>query len=62
MVEAPALLSELLATHFEWLAVYPEGRTFPLRVDEIEIDEAPAKTLIGMHGENGFRTWRVHDI
>ena len=62
MVEAPASLTDLLATHFEWLAVYSEGRTFPLRIDEIEIDESPAKTLIGMHGENGFRTWRVHNV
>lgn len=35
---------------------------FPLRRDEIELDESPSKTLIGMHGENGFRTWRVHDV
>ena len=62
MVEAPASLTDLLATHFEWLAVYSEGRTFPLRLDEIEVDESPAKTLLGMHGENGFRTWRVHDV
>ena len=62
MVEAPASLTDLLATHFEWLAVYSEGRTFPLRLDEIEVDESPAKTFIGMHGENGFRTWRVHNV
>jgi hypothetical protein len=62
MVETPASLAELLSTHFEWLAVYSGGRTFPLRLDEIEIDESPARTLIGMHGENGFRTWRVHDV
>ena len=55
-------LAELLATHFEWLAVYSEGRTFPLRGDEIEIDESPEKTFIGLHGEKGFRTWRVHDV
>src|SRR5690606_7997641 len=62
MVAALPSLSELVATHFEWLAVYSEGRTFPLRVDEIEIDQSPDRTLIGMHGERGFRTWRVHDI
>ncbi len=55
-------LSELLATHFEWLAIYSEGRTFPLRADEMEIDESPQKTFIGLHGEKGFRTWRVHEI
>lgn len=62
MVDAPTSLADLLATHFEWLAVYSEGRTFPVRRDEIEIDESPAKTLIGLHGEKGFRTWRVHDV
>ncbi len=59
MVES---LAELLATHFEWLAIYSEGRAFPLRSDEIEVDESPNKTLIGLHGEKGFGTWRVHDI
>ena len=62
MVDAPTSLSDLLATHFEWLAVYSEGRMFPLRRDEIEIDESPAKTLIGLHGEKGFCIWRVHDL
>lgn len=62
MVDVPASLADLLATHFEWLAVYPEGRTFPLRRDEIEIDESSARTLISLHGEKGFRTWRVHDV
>lgn len=55
-------LAELVATHFEWLAIYSEGRAFPLRADEIEIDESPDKTFIGLHGEKGFGTWRVHDI
>lgn len=62
MVDAPATLADLLSTHFEWLAVYPEGRMFPLRRDEIELDESLSKTLIGMHGEKGFLTWRVHDV
>ena len=53
-------VSEALSAHFEWLAVYAEGRTFPLRVDEIELDESNGRTLIGMHGEKGWRTWRVH--
>jgi hypothetical protein len=62
MVDAPASLADLLASHFEWLAVYSEGRTFPLRVDEIEVDESSDKILIGLHGEKGFCTWRVHDV
>ncbi len=58
--ETPASISEALQTHFEWLAVYAEGRAFPLRVDEIEVEESPGRTLIGMHGDKGWRTWRVH--
>lgn len=62
MVETVPILSELLDAHFEWLAVYSEGRAFPLRVDEIEIDESPEKVFIGLHGDRGFRTWRVHQV
>lgn len=62
MVETPTPLSEILASHFEWLAVYAEGRTFPLRLDELEIEETSEKTLIGLHGEKGYRTWRVNDL
>ena len=58
--ETPASISEALQTHFEWLAVYSEGRAFPLRVDEIELEESPGRTLIGMHSDKGWRTWRVH--
>ena len=60
--ETPASISEVLQTHFEWLAVYAEGRAFPLRVDEIEVEELPGRTLIGMHGDKGWRTWRVHSL
>jgi len=60
MVDPAEPLTDLISTHFEWLAVYSEGRAFPLRADEIEIDESPSKTLIGLHGEKGFSTWRVH--
>ena len=58
--ESPASISEALQTHFEWLAVFAEGQAFPLRVDEIELEESPGRTLIGMHGDKGWRTWRVH--
>ena len=58
--EIPASISDALRTHLEWLAVYEEGRTFPLLADEIEVEESPGRTLIGMHGDKGWRTWRVH--
>jgi hypothetical protein len=59
MVDPPGTLREQLETHFEWLAVYAEGRTFPLLLDEIELEENGQKTLIGLQGDKGFRTWRV---
>ena len=62
MVESPTSLSELIGAHFEWLAVSSEGRTFPLRVDEIEIEESHEKVFISLHGDKGFRTWRVNDF
>lgn len=55
-------LNSTLETHFEWLAVYTEGRTFPLRRDEIECEDSNGKTLIGLHSEKGFRRWRVNAI
>lgn len=55
-------LHAALESHFEWLAVYAEGRTFPLRRDEIELENTAGKTLIGLHGDKGFRTWRVNGI
>lgn len=58
--ETPASLSEALGTHFEWLAVYEEGRAFPLRLDEIEVESSNGRTLIGMHGDKGWKMWRVN--
>lgn len=55
-------LRQIIDAHFEWLAVHPEGRTFPLQKDEIEIDQTDAKLLIGMPSENGFRNWRVEEF
>ena len=59
MVDTPGTLKKKLEAHFEWLAVYAEGRTFPLLLDEIELEENGQKTLIGLQGDKGFRTWRV---
>src|SRR5687768_4937168 len=58
--DIPASISDALGTHLEWLAVYAEGRTFPLLAEEIEVEESPGRTMIGMHGDKGWRTWRVH--
>jgi len=64
MVTADDLLTTLrqaFESHFEWLAVYPEGRTFPLRLDEIEIAVENEKLLVGMPGDRGFRRWRIRN-
>src|SRR5688500_15121418 len=58
--DSPASIPDALRTHLEWLAVYAEGRTFPLLAEEIEVEETLGRTLIGMHGDKGWRTWRVH--
>lgn len=52
-------LSEAVGQSFEWLVIEPEGRTFPLRRDEIEITAANGRTLFGFVGARGFRNWRV---
>ena len=58
--DSPASISDALGTHLEWLAIYAEGHTFPLLAEEIEVEESPGRTLIGMHGDKGWRTWRVN--
>jgi hypothetical protein len=59
--ESLTALRETIETHFEWLVVYSEGRTFPLQLNEIEIDDVNEKILLGMPGDKGFRKWRVRD-
>ncbi len=52
-------ISQILDTHFEWLAVRENGRTLPLRRDEIEIEESPDRTLIGFVDDGGFSFRRI---
>ena len=52
-------LRELIDSNFEWLLIRENGRTFPLRRTEIEIVEEPARTLVEVLGEEGFRALRV---
>jgi hypothetical protein len=58
-MEEPDGLSTLIAEHFEWLAVRENGRTLPLRRDEIEIVDDGRKTLFGFVDEKGFSKRRV---
>lgn len=65
MVEPKKLAAQLrrsLDSCIEWLAVYPEGRTFPMRSDEIEIEDSNGRLIAGMPGEKGFRRFRVLNV
>lgn len=55
-------LRESINKYLEWLAIFPEGRGFPLRSDEIELELSNGRLLAGIPGEKGFRTWRVIDV
>lgn len=61
MVDLPTL-EEKLRSHFEWLAVRENGRTMPLRVDEIELDADAARPRIGFVWETGFVTMRIAEF
>jgi hypothetical protein len=61
-MEEPDGLSALIATHFEWLAIRENGRTLPLRRDEIEITDDGRKTLFGFVEEKGFLMRRVVSV
>lgn len=52
-------LTELLGSHFEWLAVRENGRTLPLRSDEIDIVSENGRTLFGFVDEKGFAMRRI---
>lgn len=65
MVTTDELLSRLQVSidkYFEWLVVYPEGRSFPLQANEIEIKDTGGRVVIGVPGEKGFRSWRVLQV
>ncbi len=49
-------LRAALSSHFEWLAVRENGRTYQLRADEIEINGSNGRTRIGIIGDNGYRS------
>lgn len=52
-------LRERLDSGFEWLAVRENGRTVPLRRDEIELESVNGSSRIGFTCDDGFRIWRV---
>lgn len=62
MVDADELAGELRAridSHFEWLLVRPNGGTFPLRRDEIEISSEEGKALLTVLDDAGIGVSRI---
>ncbi len=58
-METADQLNDLLTTHFEWLIVRENGRTIPVRRDELEITGGNGKTLLGFFDDAGFGVSRV---
>ena len=52
----------LIDTHFEWLVVREEGRSFPITQAEITIDHSGDKILLGIPDDRGFLSWRVNSF
>lgn len=61
-VEARPDLSALVNNHVEWLLVRENGRTFPIRNSELEIERAGERLLFGFFDDKAFRTCRVSDF
>lgn len=55
-----AALRETIDEHFEWLLVRENGKTFPVRCDEIEVATADDRTLFSFPDDLGFHTWRLN--
>nr|HQU86015.1 hypothetical protein [Pyrinomonadaceae bacterium] len=52
-------LENLIKSHREWLLINSTGKSFPLKNDEIEIENFPHKTLFSFLDDKGFQTWRI---
>jgi len=52
----------LIYSHREWLLIDSAGKSFPLKNDEIEIENFPNKTLFSFLDDKGFQTWRIVEI
>lgn len=62
MVDDPAQLIDLVRSHIEWLALYENGRTFPLLRDEIDVESAGEKLFLSLPAEKGYASWRVRQL
>ena len=62
MVNAEELAGEVrarIATHFEWLLVRSEGRTFPLRRSEIDVSFDERDATLTLLDDSGLGSSRV---
>ncbi len=55
-------LRTLFDGHLEWLAVRENGRTLPLRCDEIDVTSERGRTLIGFVDDPGYTTRRISEF
>jgi hypothetical protein len=55
-------LRTLFDGHLEWLAVRENGRTLPLRCDEIDVTSERGRTLIGFVDDPGYTTRRIAEF
>src|SRR5215208_7184251 len=54
-----AELRAQISSHFEWLVVSSNGRTFPLTRDEIDVRFEFGKVILGVVDDSGFGLARV---
>lgn len=53
-------LCKLLDARAEWLLVREQGRTFPLKRDEIEVEIVRERPYFGFVDDTGFHSWRLN--
>lgn len=62
MDELHDFLVRSLGAHREWVIVTADGRSFALLNNEIDLEAARGRLLIGFPTDGGFCTWRVEAV
>ena len=60
--ELKSHLTRALQKHHEWLLVDSSGKSFALRISEIEVETIRGKLFFGFLDERGFQIWRVAEF
>ncbi len=55
-------LNEFLASNNEFLLINTNGKSFPLKKDEIEISLERGRILLSFLDDKGFQTWRIRNF